>query len=237
MTVKLNKLDGSNNAGKNPTELLILLAKQSQKLKVEQSVAALTDNSSGDATPAADSVQTVGAFANEADAGGGGSSADATAAAAVLVTVKNAITELVAKTNEYAEVLGLAELTDNSGGAAVDGTIAAIDTTVTAATTGAQATETNAARLTINAAFLEIGTKVNEIASALGLEELTLDDTATTPDGTVAAVTTAVGSAADPAVSKTAFDAAVVKWTDNVAFIAAKLNEFRTVAPVEIVAV
>lgn len=225
MTVKVNRHDGSNNEGKNPTELLVLLAEDFQKLKIETSITALTDNSSGDSTPAADSVQTVAALSNTADAGGGGSSADATAAAAVLVTVQDAITELATQTNSICAKLGITQLTDNSGGNSADGTIGAIDTTVTVATTGAQATETNAARLTINAAFLEIGTKVNEIARALGKTELTLDD-AGTADGTIAVVTTAVGSAADPAVSATDFDAATTKWTDNVAFIAAKLNEF-----------
>lgn len=228
MTVKINRLDGTNNQGKNPTELFILLAQDFQKLKVENGFSALTDNSTGDPTPASVSIQDVAAFVEVADGGGGGTSADATAAAAVLVTIKNAIKELSVRAEAIADLIGIPSLVaDNGAGAAVDGTIAAIDTTVTAATTGAQDTETNASRVTINNAFLEVATLVNDIARALGQTELVID-IAGTPTGTIALITTTVGSAGDPAITKVAFDAAVVKWTDNVAYLAATLNSFVT---------
>lgn len=234
MTVKVNRKDGSNNAGKNPTELLIALAQDVAKIKLENAgLTAFTDNSTGDPTPAADAVQEVAAFTETADGGGGGTSADATAAAAVLVTVKNAIKELSTRTSAIAAKIGVPDFTaDNGGGATADGTIAAIDQTVTAATTGAQDTETNASRVTINNAFYEVTYKVNEIARALGLPELAVFSGTRT--GTIALITTTVGSAGDPAVSKADFDAAVTKWADNVAFIAAKLDSFIAVSAVNV---
>lgn len=227
MPVKLNKLDGSNDSGKNPTELIVLLAQQLTKKNLE-GVAALTDNSGGDATPTAAKIQYVDAFVEVADAGT--TSADVTNAAAILVTVKDAITELATKANAYAVLAGVTGLTDNSGGTGADGTIAAIDTTVTAATTGAQDTETNANRVLINNGFREIATVVNRLAVAAGQPKLVIDTELGSATGTIAAITTAVGSAASPAVTKAAFDAAVVKWQDNVAYLAATLNTLRTVA-------
>lgn len=233
MTVKLNKLDGTNASGKNPTELIVLLAMQAAKAKLEE-VAALTDNSAGDPTPTADTIQEVAAFVEVADAGT--TSAQKANAETILGTVKDAVTELATKANAMAAKLGIEQLTDNSGGTTADGTIGAIDQTVTAATTGAQDTATNANRVLLNDAFLELGMITNRIAKACGVAPLNIDIDGTA-NGTIAALTTDVGTAADPAISATAFNAAVVKWADNVAYIAAKLNECRASTALEVVVV
>lgn len=233
MTVKIRK-DGTYTGANNHTEVLIALTQQGAKQKLE-GVAALTDSSGGDATPTADAVQTVADFAGAA-ASGSNLAGKATTETA-LGKVKDAVTELATKTNAMLALLGLTQLTDNSGGTTADGTIAALDQTVTGASTGAVVATTNAIVAVINDAFNEIGLKVNVIATALGVTPVTIASGFATKNGTIAAISTSTGTAADPGVTKAEMDAALVKWADNVAYLAAKLNTYRTAAAVKVVRV
>jgi len=231
MTVKI-KTDGTYTGADNHTKVLIELAKQGAKQKIE-GVAALTDSSGGDATPTADKVQIVADFVSTAASGS--SLAGKATTETALGKVKNGITELATTTNAVLALLGLTQLTDNSGGTSADGTIAAYDASVTGATTGAVVATTNAIVAVINDAFNEIALKVNIIALAVGVDPVTIDSTFATKNGTIAAISTDTGTAADPGVTKVAMDAALVKWQDNTAYLAAKLNEFRTAAAVKVV--
>lgn len=185
-------------------------------------VASLTDSSGGSASTTALTATTV-ATANAADVST--SLAQKTASEAILVTVVNALRELYAKANEYATCLGLPTVTYSGGGAATDGTIAAISVGTTAAATGAQATNLNAILTILNTDFYIVGALVNKIANALGLTQLTLP-TGQTYATTVAAIATDTGTAADPGVTKVAFDAVAVVLRNEVSTLATKLNTF-----------
>lgn len=225
MTIKVKK-DGTYVGASNHTDVIRALIQQTTKLKAEQ-IAALTDNSTGDPTPTAGEVQVVAAFAGAA-ASGSNLAGKATTETA-LGKVKNAITELATKANAFATALGVTGLTDSSGGTAADGTIAACDVSVTGATTGALVENSNTIRLAINDAFAEITKVVNRCAVAVGHDELEIDyDDFASTNGTVGAIGTDTGTAADPGVTKAEMDAALVKWVDNIAYIAAKLNDLRT---------
>lgn len=230
--VKVNRKDGTNNKGKNQREVTALILDQMAKAKCE-TVTALTDNSTGNASPAAAKVQYVAPFTSAANSGT--SLAQKAATETALGKIKDAVAELAAQANTFATLLGATGLTDNSGGTTPDKTIAACDKSVTAATTGAQITETNAIAVSINDAFAEIVKVLNRVASSLNLSKLTLETGMPTANGTIPAIATVVGTAADPGITKVAMDAALVKWVDNIAYIAAKLNTFRAVANVQIV--
>ena len=235
MTIKIKKEDGTYIGAANHTEVIRELAVGQAKLKLENSVAALTDSSGGDATPTADEVQFVDAFVGAANSGT--SLAQKAATETALGKVKNAVTELATKTNEILALLGLTQLTDNSGGTAADGTIAAMDTSTTAATTGCVVATTNAIVTVINDAFNELGLKANIIAKAVGIEGVNLAADFASKNGTIAAISTSTGTAADPGVTKAEVDAALVIWADNVAYLAALLNAARAAAPVKAVVV
>lgn len=238
---KINRHDLTYVNATSHSRVLSDLALTVSKLKVE-AIAALTNNSGGNATPTG-GVKAVAAFVNAANASTNLAQKAATETA--LGKVKDAITELATKANAMATVLSLPTVTDSSGGASADGTIAALDLTTTAATTGSQATETNAIRLVINDAFIELAALVNRICKATDVTELTITKTdfAQTADGllvtnkAIAAVSTSTGTAADPGITKAAMDAALAVWGANVAYIATKLNEIRTVAPNKVVVV
>lgn len=232
MPVKINGKSGIYSDGVNHTQAIIALAKAAASSKIS-SVSALTDNSTGSAT--SNTVLPVTAFSNAANAATNLAQKAATETA--LGKVKDAVKELATKINAINTKLGLDTVTDNSGGAAADGTIAAMDVAVTAATTGAQATETNAIRLVINDAFRELVSCVNQAATAVGVEKVTCDLSAfASRDKTIAAISTGTGTAADPGITKVAMDAALTKWANNVAVLAAKINEVLA-APAQIVVV
>lgn len=231
MTAKI-KSDGTLVGVSNLTEFLVKAANTIAKIKAE-TVVALTDSSTGDATPAAATVQAVAAFVNEADVAT--SLAKKTETETALGKVKNAITELATKANEYATILGVTGLTDESGGTAADDTIAALDQSTVAAATGVVIASVNPIRVVINDAFAEITKVTNRCCVAAGVAELAIDyDDFEDTDGTIAEIATDGGTAADPGISAAAIDAALVKWADNVAFIAAKLNVLTATAATQV---
>lgn len=214
MTIKVNK------HSIDETSVLYELIKAHGK-SVVSGVTALTDNSGGSAGTTVVNAST--ALVNVADAGT--TTASKATAESALTTVKDALLELATKANEYATKLGIDTVTYNGGGSAADGTVGAITVSTTAATTGAQATETNATIDTLNDAFFVVGTKVNQIATALGVSGLTLPAGGTYAS-TVAAITVAAGTAGDPGVTKVALDAELVKLANNVKAVATVLNTF-----------
>ena len=231
---KINLKDLTYLNATSHSRVLADLAQSIGKLKAE-AVAALTDSSGGNAALAG-GVQGVAAFVNAANAATNLAGKATTETA--LGKVKDAITELATKANEYATRLSVTGLTDSSGGATADGTIAALDLSVTAAATGAQATETNAIRLVINDACYELANLVNRLCIATDVTAATItktnfaqnSDGLVTKNSTIAAISTGTGTAADPGITKAAMDAALVVWGANVAYLAAKLNALRTVA-------
>ena len=223
MTIKVRK-DGTLQGATGIHDVVYALAAQAAKTKAGE-VAALTDNSSGDATPTANAVQSVAAFVGAAASGS--NLADKTTFEAALGKVKNAVTELAAKANAVAAKVGVAGVTDNSGGTAADGTIAACDQSVTGASTGSLVDDTNAIRVVINDAFAEITKVVNRCAVAVGETKVSASADFAAANGTIAAISTATGTAASPGVTKVEADAALVTWVDNIAFLVAKLNSIR----------
>jgi hypothetical protein len=188
----------------------------------QSAVASLTDSSGG----AASTTTVVAASTSLANAANSGTNlAQKAASEAILVTVVDAMRELYVKANEYATNLGLPTVTYSGGGAATDGTIAAISVATTAAATGIQATETNAILTVLNTDFYILTALVNKIANAMGLSQLT-NLTGQTYAATVASISTSAGTAADPGVTATAFNAEAVKLRNNVATLATKINTF-----------
>jgi hypothetical protein len=140
-----------------------------------------------------------------------------------LGTVVDAIGELFTKANAYATKLGIANVTNNGGGTAPDGTIGAITVATTAAATGAQAATVNTNLAAINNAFYQLGTLTNKVLHATGETSLILPANYTVAS-TVSALATTAGTAADPGVTKVALDAELVKLAANVATVATALN-------------
>lgn len=230
------KKDGTFQGANSTADALHLLAQSIGKLKAE-AITALTDSSAGDATPASGQVDYVAAFTNTANAATNLAGKATTETA--IGKVKDAVTELVQKTNSFASRLGLDQFTDNSGGTTADGTIAALDQSVTAAATGALKTNTDAIFANLNKIFYNLTRKVNECAKACGVSELNISTTFTANvvmSDTIAVIATDTGTAASPGVSKAEMDAALVKMANNVAYIAAKLNELRTASAAAVVA-
>lgn len=201
----------------NPEAVLTALVKQNARAVVA-SVADLTDNSAGSA---GDVVALSVALTNAANAATNLAQKAATEAA--LTTVKDALAEIYAKANAYAVKLGLDQVTYNGGGAAADGTIAAVTVAVTAAATGVQAASMNANLAALNTAFYNASILVNKIAKATGYDGV--DTFVDSRETTIAALAVDGGTAADPGVTKAAVDAELVKAANNVATLAAKLNE------------
>ena len=217
MTIKMNS--NGNYAGANGHSEVIRAMMQTHAHTITAAVAAPTNNAGGTAGTIIVGDTT---FANEADAST--SLANATETDAAYDTVHNAIRELMDKANAVAAVLPVAALTGTPGGAATDGTIAAITVTVAAAATGAQASNLNTTIGLMDEAILECAHKVNELCRATGVAEMAITNTdGIATNGALPTVTVAVGSAADPGVSKAAVDAHLAKYRTNVTTIAAKL--------------
>lgn len=226
MVLKFNE----HNMGKGTKDLLRViqaLAQDNAKTKAAGE-SALTDNSGGSA-----GTLTAASVALTDVAASGSSLAGKTTSEAALVTVVNALRELADKANAYAGLFGIDNLTWNGGGATTDGTIAAITVSVTGAATGIQAADTNTALGAINNAVYLLAQLVNRLADATGDTKLTVYSG--THAATVAALSTALGTAADPGVTKAAFDAELVKLQNNVATIADKLNDIRTAVALRVV--
>ncbi len=234
MTIKIRKQDGTyigNKGTGGHTDVIIALAEQSSKGRLER-FTALTDSSGGTAGATVQKLATlVGAAAS------GSSLAGKATTETALDKVKDAITELATQTNLMLARLGLTTLTDSSGGAAADLTIAALDVSVTGAATGAVVATTNAIFATIDDAFYELGLKANILAKAVGIAPLTFSSGFATKNGVIAAISTSTGTAADPGVTKVEMDAALVKMAANVKLLATRLNLFQSAAVSSIVVV
>jgi osmotically-inducible protein OsmY len=219
---------------------------------VTNTVAALTDSSTG---TAGSSLSEMATFVNVAD--GGTTSAQKASAEAEMADVKNAIASLFSKANALAAGIG-APVRAYDGEGSVSDTLAAIGA-ITAAITGVQATEMNTWRAQIHIAFDSLAEHVNEIAALVDVapvsravqtasfpfdnpvnpqqEKSDLNATTraqsrfrtsrlTPTPGSVLSVDG--GTAADPAVTKAAADTALTVVKNNLATIAAKLNAIRT---------
>ena len=235
MPIKLSKDGGAALDGSSPTQIALALAKQHAQLTVA-AVAAMTDNGAGTDNGVVVLSAPVANAANAATNLAGKATSEAAAA-----TVADALMELVAKTNEYSAALGLGSLTNNLGASAADGTIAAITKTVTAAATGIQATQANTYIAAVNVALNSIRAKVNACARALGYTEIGL----TIPTNVVVAnalttlpalVTNALGTAADPGVTKAAFDAVLTAQANSIKALSVRLDSL-TAARVPLVIV
>jgi hypothetical protein len=222
MTIKISKDGGAILGGSNTNQVQAALAMQLAQLTVA-AVAAFTDNGGG---ADAGVIYANGPVANVADVST--SSAGKTTAEAAAATVKDALDELLTKANEYATALGITTVTDSIGGTTPDGTIAAVTKTVTAVTTGIQATETNAYIVAVNKALNTIRGLVNKCSRALGYAEvgITLRTGADTPAllTTVPALGVSLGTAADPAVSKAAFDAVLTDQANSIKALSVALD-------------
>jgi hypothetical protein len=217
MPIKIHA--GYDTTKANTVESVVLELVKAHGRSVVSTVASLTDSSGGTAGTL---TLLSTSLANAANSGTN-LAGEATSESA-LGTVKDALLELATKANEYATKLGITNLTYSGGGTAVDGTVAAVTVSVTAAATGIQATETNAIMTALNDAFYKVAVLTNKLARATGKTELALT-TSQVASGSVAALSTDAGAAADPGITKAAFDAELVKARTNVATLAAKLNE------------
>lgn len=219
MTIKISKSTAGRVDGGSNQHLIVAMAQQIAR-QVTAAETDITDSSGGTASTTLTLVDIAADFANVAD--NSTSLASGTTAAAKLNLVKDAILELATKANALATKIGVTGLTYNGGGTSADGTIGAIGTT-TAATTGAKATESNATVLLLNDALFSVAALVNRLAVATGVAPLKVDLTGTFAS-TVASITVATGTAADPGISKTAFDAKLALYANNIATVAARLN-------------
>lgn len=225
MTIKLDKRGHITKAEGEQGISVALAQSIAARAVLASPPDALTDNSGGVAgsfvSVAADLVNVAASGSNLASA--------ATAASA-LGTVKDAISELVATAEEFADLLGIDYSEDFVTGTN-DGTIAAITVATTGAATGAQATETNASVLALNANMVGVAVLTNKVARAVGMSEIAF----TAPMeyfSDIEDVTVAVGTAASPGVTKAALDAKLAAFAVNVATVAAKLNALRAVSGV-----
>lgn len=189
---------------------------------VNESASGLTDNSNGSADSGRDVEGVLTAFANEAETSF--DLADKTETEAAMTAIRNAATTIAAVQETIAGHLGIATLTDNSGGSDGSGTIAAIAGSVAGAQTGVQATEMNTFRLAVNEALYILAQDVNKVCRATGVDELDVNITGETWEDTIGAIPVDGGTAADPGVSKAAVDSAISQWRNDVATIAARLN-------------
>lgn len=172
---------------------------------------------------------------------------------ASMVEVRNAVEEVADKARELAAGLGVGDAVYDGGGVGSDGTIAVIDDTITAATTGSQAAEMNAWAAEVDQAFDGVAVLANRCAEEVGVAKLVravfapgvtssgsqsgnpvnADVPPVNPTSGLAdpypgaAIPVLSGSAADPGVLATVAAAALTQCADNVATLAAKLNEVR----------
>lgn len=205
---------------------------QVQTVLVAAAIASLTDSSGGVAA----NGLVVPAQATPFDAG----ASNAVAKAEVETTlgvVRQSVRSLITQTNLLvAAVPAFATLTDNIGGSAPATTLAAIDDSMTGTSEGgtlATAAGFNTVVGTLNERMVQLARFVNLMAEAAGVTKLTLDDApVVTSSTTFAAVATDTGSTTNlGAVSKAQGDAILDTLADNIATLAAKLDEIGSVEP------
>lgn len=201
--------------GKTNGEIMRAMAQQIAHIKTT----ALTNPVNNVAASVAPFAGVTDAFVNVANAGTNLAQKAATETA--LGTVKNAIACLIDQSNTISASLGLAAITDSTGGTvSTPGTIPAVTQTTTAAATGAQATELNAIRANLNNAFYVLFLRARQIARAIGRPDPVLTFQGV-PGATIPAISTGTGTAADPGVTKAAVDAALLKWANAAHTLAA----------------
>lgn len=225
MTIKLDKRGHITKAEGEQGISVALAQSIAARAVLANPPDALTDNSGG---VAGSFVSVTADLVNVAASGS--NLASAATAASALGTVKDAISELVATAEEFADLLGIDYSEDFVTGTN-DGTIAAITVATTGAATGAQATETNASVLALNANMVGVAVLTNKVARAVGMAEIAF----TAPMeyfSDIEDVTVAVGTAASPGVTKAALDAKLAAFAVNIATVAAKLNALRAVSGV-----
>jgi hypothetical protein len=149
--------------------------------------------------------------------------------------VRNGLSTLLTQVNLVNAKIGLAALTDSTGGTSGTGTIAAIDDSATGAGSALMAASGgNAAVKALRIAAAQVAYHINEIAEATAQTKLT-DATVKTEKVfglVVAAVSVATGTAVDgsdalaanAAVKKADWDAKLDIFSDNIASMAAKLD-------------
>lgn len=214
---------------------------------ITNSVVALTDSSGGTADTA---IQEIEAFPADVSVGGGTGTDDTELEAAAAVVQLN-VALLFAKANELSAGHGLSTLTYNGGGAVANDTLEAVDDTLSTATTGPVKTEMDAWATRLNEAFDAVTARVNELAAYYGLD--TIDrlvvtsqfpfDNPVNPQqeqssmqsGTRFITTGEDGSGTIPATfaanatgqPDTVVEARLDAASDNIATIAAKINQVR----------
>lgn len=219
MTIKFSMSTAARVDGGSLNQLLGVIAQQTAR-QVTTAENDLTDSSGGTASAKREIVAVPADLVNAANAGT--NLASSATALAKLDLVKDALLEIATKANSLATKIGTAPLTYNGGGTAADGTIGAIGTT-TAAATGAKATETNASILVLNEAMFSVARFINRLCTATGVQRLDVKIVGEFDDP-VLAITNAVGTAADPGVTKAALDAKLALYANNIATMAARLN-------------
>lgn len=236
MPIKISKDGGAALDGSNPEKVMLALAKQHAQLTVA-AVAAFTDNGAGTSNGNVVLSAPVANAANAATNLAGKATSEAAAA-----TVLDALMELAVKSNEYGTALGLGTLTNNLGGTAADGTIGAVTKTVTAATTGIQASNTNTYIVAVNKVLNSIRAKVNAASRALGYTEVGLTITSGAEDPALlttlpALVVNSLGTAADPGVTKVAFDAVLTQQANSIKALSVAIDALTAArAPLVLVA-
>lgn len=224
--IKIDRLGFRRDGHTNDGDLMVALAQQHARI-ASAAVADLTDSSGGtaDATAPYSLLNVTQDAANVAASGL--SLADKTTTEANLNLVKDALLEMATTGNLAAVAVGAASVTYNGGGTAANATIEAIGVAVTGAATGVVAASYNATTLALKDAMFTVGALINRLAVATGRPQLVLsalqDSVTIEYDSTVAAITVAGGTAADPGVTKVRVDADLVKFRTNIATMAARL--------------
>lgn len=139
--------------------------------------------------------------------------------ASVLMSLAGGIAKTAAGT--------VADLTDNGGGAAADGTIAAIP--LATGTPAAGATCPTKAEIEtdfgqVKDALTEIAAKIVAVAAKVPAFTPTNSIGGTAADGTIAAITTAITGATASRVAKTGFNSVTTALRDGVATLARDVN-------------
>lgn len=217
----------TTNDGSNLAEVLRAIMQYQAKGAVVAT--GLTDSSTGVASgtgllPASSTAVNI--------AQSGSNLADKATTEAAMVTVLNALATLYAKANTAATSLGLATITYNGGGTGGGNTVAAVTKVVTGATTGVPATTYNVFTSGANNAVYQLAVLVNKLGAATGYG-VVLNTTAfkgTLSSATIAAISTATGTAVAPSVAQTTAQADLTILANNVATLAAAVTSMVSVA-------